>query len=78
MLLDMGGQILWALADLLERPSSLHSATSCHMLDKVLVMPSYGKRRVEDLEGKKYFIVQFPVRGHVVPQKPLAWGRSPL
>ena len=51
----------WALADLLGRPSSLHSATSCHMLDKVLVMPSYGKRRVEDLEGKKYFIVQFPL-----------------
>ena len=48
------------------------------MLDKVLVMPSYGKRRVEDLEGKKYFIVQFPVKGHVVPQKLLAWGRSPL
>ena len=68
----------WALADLLGRPSSLPLATSCHVLDKVLVMPSSGKQRVEDLEGKKYFIVQFPVRGHVVPQKPLAWGRSPL
>ena len=47
------------------------------MLDKVLVMPSYGKRRVEDLEGKKYFIVQFPFRGHVVPQKPLSLGTFP-
>ena len=73
----MGGQILWALADLLERPSSLHSATSCHMLDKILVMPSSGKLRVEDLEGKKYFIVQFPFRGHVVPQKPLSLGTFP-
>ena len=62
----MGGQIFLGL-----------SATSCHMLDKVLVMPSSGKLRVEDLEGKKYFIVQFPFRGHVVPQKPLSLGTFP-
>ena len=57
-------RLSWALAELLARASSLHSAKSCHVLDKSLVLPSSGMRRV-------YFL-----KIECVPYLPEVWLQS--